>query len=82
MEALLTPEQTGTLVDKTPLALALDRHRRKGLPYVRMGKRIFYRRDAVEEFIRKNSFNGDGTSMEKRPKRARRRRAGSVNFEK
>jgi len=86
MEALLTPEQTGQIVDKTPRALAQDRWRRRGLPYVRIpnepGKRgrIYYRRDAVEEFIRRNSFNGDGTPMEPQGKPKRRKRARALDL--
>jgi hypothetical protein len=79
MEPLLIPSQAGQLIHKTPNALAVDRHRRRGLPYVRIpnvpGGRIYYRRDAIEDFIRKSSFNGDGTPAEPQEKPKRRKRA-------
>jgi hypothetical protein len=79
MEALLIPSQAGQLIDKSPNALAVDRHRRRGLPYVRIpdvpGGRIYYRRDAIEEYIRRASYNGDGTPQEPQEKPKKRKRA-------
>lgn len=49
-----TPEQIAPVVGKSPAALAQDRNRGRGIPYVKLGCRIRYLRADVEEYLISN----------------------------
>jgi hypothetical protein len=51
---VMTPIQYGAAVDKSVDQLAYERHMRKGPPYVRYGRRIYYLRADVLAFLEAN----------------------------
>ncbi|GEM_PF-1093977 len=51
-DALLTPEQTAPFRGGTLATLARDRWARAGIPYVKLGRRPFYRAGDVLEWIK------------------------------
>lgn len=62
-EAALPPVATSTqvarFVQSTPDALAQDRYRRRGIPYVKIGGRVRYLREDVLNYLAANRFGGD-----------------------
>lgn len=54
LPAIATPAQVAAVIQSTTAALAQDRHRRRGLPYVKFGGRVRYLRDDVLTYIRAN----------------------------
>lgn len=52
MDDLLTAPETATILRTTTAALASHRHRGTGPDFVRAGRRILYRRGAVEAWLR------------------------------
>jgi hypothetical protein len=63
---LLTPQQAGEQLHKSPGTLAIWRcAKRYPLAYVRLGNRIYYRRKDIEKFI--ESCIVDGKDRGKRP---------------
>lgn len=55
LRELLTPDQTAERFGTTPGALRADRHRGRGLPYVRIGGRIRYRVADIEAYLAENT---------------------------
>lgn len=53
-----TAAQVATVVQTTVDALAQDRYRRRGIPYVKIGGRIRYLRDDVLKFLSENRIGG------------------------
>ena len=49
---LMTAQETATILRTTTAALAAHRHRGTGPDFVRAGRRILYRRGAVESWLR------------------------------
>ena len=47
----LAPPRTAALIDRSVAALAMDRSRGVGLPYVKVGQVIRYRRQDIEEYM-------------------------------
>ena len=48
----LTPKEAHKIIGKSPGALANDRYRRRGLPYIKMGAKIFYDLDSLLEYMK------------------------------
>jgi hypothetical protein len=53
------PDQVAAVVQTTEDALAQDRYRRRGIPYVKIGGRVRYLREDVFAFLIANRFGGD-----------------------
>lgn len=51
---IATPAQVASVIGKSPAALAQDRNRGRGIPYVKLGGRIRYLRADVENYILDN----------------------------
>ncbi len=51
---VLTPKQLGHLLDKTTDALACDRYFGRGIPYTKIGNRVYYLRADVAEYLAAN----------------------------
>lgn len=51
-------EQVAVVMQTTADALAQDRYRGRGLPYVKIGGRVRYLRDDVLKFLADNRING------------------------
>lgn len=52
-------EQVAVVVQTTVDALAQDRYRRRGIPYVKIGGRVRYLRDDVLGYLTANRVGGD-----------------------
>lgn len=52
-------EQVAVVVQTTVDALAQDRYRRRGIPYVKIGGRVRYLREDVLKFLADNRVGGD-----------------------
>jgi hypothetical protein len=70
---LLTPTECSRRLRVTYGTLAVWRClRRKALPFVRIGRKIYYRPQDIEAFILANLYPGDGPRPAERRKRAGR----------
>ncbi|MFV1500804.1 helix-turn-helix domain-containing protein [Mycobacterium kansasii] len=58
-----TPEQVAKYVHKSEQALAQDRYLRRGLPYVKYGKRIRYLRQDVLDYLAANRVETDDQQL-------------------
>lgn len=58
LDELLTSDQVAEYLGLTPNALAIDRHRGRGIPYVRVGSRIRYRAKDVQGYLDANTVAG------------------------
>lgn len=56
---IATPAQVAKVMQTTVDALAQDRYRRRGLPWVKIGGRVRYLRADVVSFLAANRFGGD-----------------------
>ncbi|MEB4208753.1 helix-turn-helix domain-containing protein [Mycobacterium sp. 94-17] len=56
---IATPAQVSAVVGKSQPALAQDRNRGRGIPYIRLGFRIRYLRTDVENYILGNRVPTD-----------------------
>jgi hypothetical protein len=52
MEPLLTTQQVAKLLGKAPQTLINDRHEGRGLPYVKIGRLVRYRRAVVAKKVK------------------------------
>ncbi|GAA1681607.1 hypothetical protein MMUR_05580 [Mycolicibacterium murale] len=52
-------EQVATVVQTTVDALAQDRYRGRGIPYVKIGNRVRYLREDVLNYLEANRIGGD-----------------------
>lgn len=48
---VMTAETLAPVLDMTPEALAQDRYRRSGIPYVKLGRRVRYLRADVARYL-------------------------------
>lgn len=53
------PEQVAEVVQTTVDALAQDRYRRRGIPFVKIGGRVRYLREDVIAYLNANRVGGD-----------------------
>lgn len=53
------PEGLAAFIGTTADALAQDRYRRRGIPYVKIGGRVRYLREDVLKFLADNRIGGD-----------------------
>lgn len=56
---IATATQVAKVVQSTADALAQDRYRRRGIPYVKIGGRVRYLRADVLKFLEDNRIGGD-----------------------
>ena len=56
---IATASQVARVVQTTVDALAQDRYRRRGIPYVKIGGRVRYLRDDVIAYLSANRIGGD-----------------------
>ena len=47
----LSPKEVELEYGISEPALRTDRHRRRGIPYIKRGRRVLYRRDDIERFL-------------------------------
>jgi excisionase family DNA binding protein len=55
LDELLTPGEAAEYLGTTAAVLAQDRYQRRGLPYVRLGRRIRYRAKDIAAYIDANT---------------------------
>ncbi len=56
---IVTAAQLAPVLHTTTDALAQDRYRRRGIPYVKIGGRVRYLRADVLNYLATNRFGGD-----------------------
>lgn len=61
-DAYMTPEEVAALVLRPLSTLAYWRHRNEGPAYAKVGRRVLYRREAVERWLDKQ-FEGSDTDL-------------------
>jgi hypothetical protein len=67
---LLDPKSAAAALHTTYGTLAVWRcTRRKSLPFVRIGRKIFYTPDSIQKFIDANTHPGDGPRPAVEPKK-------------
>lgn len=59
LPAVATASQIAKFVQSTEDALAQDRYRGRGLPYVKIGGRVRYLREDVLNYLAANRVGGD-----------------------
>ncbi|OYN79036.1 helix-turn-helix domain-containing protein [Mycolicibacterium sphagni] len=59
LPAVAKAEQVAVVVQTTVDALAQDRYRRRGIPYVKIGGRVRYLREDVLAYLEANRIGGD-----------------------
>ena len=59
LPSIATASQVAKVVQSTTDALAQDRYRRRGIPYVKIGGRVRYLRADVLKFLANNRIGGD-----------------------
>ncbi|HSS22855.1 MAG TPA: helix-turn-helix domain-containing protein [Mycobacterium sp.] len=55
---LMTTVEVADFIRASKASLDQDRYLQRGLPYVRIGRRIRYRREDVLNYLAANSFGG------------------------
>lgn len=58
LPALATPAQVAAIMQTTVDALAQDRYRRRGLPWIKVSGRVRYARADVIEYLAANRMGG------------------------
>ena len=66
VERLLTPKQTGEIIQVTVDTLANSRHTGLGIqiPYIKLGKFVRYKESDIQAYIEANTFNHTGEAKE------------------
>ncbi|QFS89114.1 hypothetical protein FIV07_00070 [Mycobacterium sp. THAF192] len=59
LPALATPAQVAAIMQTTVDALAQDRYRRRGLPWIKVSGRVRYARADVIAYLAANRIGGD-----------------------
>ncbi len=59
---IITPDELAAAFKTTPAALAQERYRGVGMPYVKWGSRIRYLRTDIARFLADNRRQGTATS--------------------
>lgn len=59
LPAIATASQVAAIVQTTVDALAQDRYRRRGIPFVKFGGRVRYLREDVLNYLAANRIGGD-----------------------
>lgn len=52
--------KTAATLGVSPYKLRADRHYRRGLPFIRVGRRVLYRPEDVKAFIDQNRIEPEG----------------------
>ena len=58
---VITPDELADFLKTTSAALAQERYRRAGIPYVKWGARVRYLRDDVARYLAANRRQGTAT---------------------
>lgn len=45
--ALMTTQEVATLLRKHPVSLCIDRQKNRSLPFIKLGRRVYYKREDV-----------------------------------
>ncbi|MCV7176139.1 helix-turn-helix domain-containing protein [Mycolicibacterium sphagni] len=53
---MMTAQQVGEYLQVSSASLAQDRYRGDGIPFVKIGKRVRYRRSDVANYLEDNTF--------------------------
>jgi hypothetical protein len=73
MTELLTASECSKRLRVTYGTLAVWRcTQRKSLPFVKIGRKVYYRPQDIEDFISANLYPGDGPRLQPKNSRARR----------
>ncbi|MDZ4235259.1 MAG: helix-turn-helix domain-containing protein [Dietzia sp.] len=59
LPALLTTAEVATFIRASKQSLDQDRYLGRGMPYVRIGRKIRYRREDVLNYLTANTFGGN-----------------------
>ncbi|MGZ4524860.1 MAG: helix-turn-helix domain-containing protein [Mycobacterium sp.] len=59
LPAVMTTQQLAQVLDITPAALAQDRYRGGGIPFVKVGRRVRYMRGDVATYLVAHRIGGD-----------------------
>lgn len=62
LPVFMNAEQLAPAIGVTVGSLAQDRHRNRGIPYIRMGRRIRYVRAEVARYLAAHRHEGGGTA--------------------
>lgn len=62
LPALMTTAEVASYIRASKQSLDQDRYLGRGLPYVRIGRKIRYRREDVLNYLSANRFGGDGAA--------------------
>lgn len=54
---MATPPEVAEYMHTTPAALAQDRYQRRGIPYIKHGRKVLYRWADVHAYIAANTVN-------------------------
>ena len=57
LDDLLKPQELAEILNMKPLTLEVWRSLRKGPPWLKLGRKVFYDRKAVEEWVRQQARN-------------------------
>ena len=55
LPSFLTPLELAKLLRTSPETLAQDRHNRRGIPFLKLGRKVLYERAVVEAYLRENT---------------------------
>ena len=61
MQTFYTPAQVAEMLHTTENALGFQRHKRRGIPYVKDGRRVLYTAEAVAAYIEANTIHTTNT---------------------
>jgi hypothetical protein len=62
LPAIATARELAPVMGTTEAALAQDRYRRGGIPYVKFGRRVRYLRADVARYLLTHRMGGDGSA--------------------
>lgn len=62
LPALMTTAEVADYIRASKQSLDQDRYLNRGLPYVRIGRKIRYRREDVLNHLEANTFRGGGAA--------------------
>jgi len=58
MDEIMTPEELSEYAKRSLKTLEADRLHRRGIPYVKIGRQVRYRRSDIEAYLAANTVRG------------------------
>ncbi|ORM38168.1 DNA-binding protein [Williamsia sp. 1135] len=55
-DELATPDEVAKHLHRTPASLAQDRYKGIGVPYVKVGRRVLYRWNDIQDYLEANTI--------------------------